>query len=94
MPKAVFNGEVIAESDKYVSVEGNIYFPPESIKREFLSETKKHTRCHWKGEASYYTVKVNGKEAKDSAWYYAEPSPAAENIKDHVAFYGAVTVAS
>ncbi len=92
MVKALFNGTVIAETDDYEVVEGNIYFPPESIKPGFFSESSHHTTCPWKGLASYYTVKVDGQEARDVAWYYPQPSDAASNIKDHVAFYPQVTI--
>ena len=92
MPKALFNGTVIAESDDYEVVEGNIYFPPESIKREYLRPSDLHTSCPWKGKASYYSLSVNGEEVPDVAWYYPEPSAAASQIKDYVAFYPAVQV--
>jgi uncharacterized protein (DUF427 family) len=92
MPKAIWNGRVIAESDKYETVEGNVYFPPESLKREYLTSSSHTSRCHWKGQAHYYKVVVDGKENKDAAWYYPEPSQAASNIKDHVAFWHGVQV--
>ena len=93
MAQAVFNGTVIAESDETVIVEGNHYFPPESIKAEFFSETVgRNTTCPWKGVASYYDVEVAGEHAPAVAWTYRNPSPAAANIKDHVAFYPAVNV--
>jgi len=92
MVKAIFNGTVVAESDEYKIVEGNVYFPPESLKREYFKESGLNTRCAWKGVASYYSVNVDGVEAKDVAWYYPTPSDAASNIKDHVAFYPQVVV--
>jgi uncharacterized protein (DUF427 family) len=92
MPKAIWNGRVIAESDKYETVEGNVYFPPESLQRQHLTPSSQTTRCAWKGQAHYYNVVVDGKENKDAAWYYPDPSPAARNIKDHVAFWRGVTV--
>lgn len=92
MVKALFNGTVIAETEDYEEVEGNVYFPPESIKREFFSDSGLHTTCSWKGLASYYSVQVDGQEAKDVAWYYPEPLDAASNIKDHVAFYPQVSI--
>lgn len=92
MVKAIFNGTVIAETEEYEVVEGNIYFPPESIKREFFSDSRLRTTCPWKGLASYYSLKVDGQEAKDIAWYYPKPSDAAANIKDHVAFYPQITI--
>ena len=85
--KAIFNGVVIAESDKCKVVEGNQYFPPDSIKKEYFKPSSMHTICPWKGKASYYTVDVKGKVAEDAAWYYPNPSFLAKKIKDHVAFY-------
>ena len=85
--KAIVNDQVIAESDQTEVVEGNHYFPPSSLKKEYLKETSTHTTCPWKGEASYYTIAVDGDELKDAAWYYPQPKEAAQNIKDHVAFY-------
>ena len=90
--KAVFNGTVIAESDDTVVVEGNHYFPPESVKIEFFASTDKTTSCPWKGVASYYDVSVGDENATNAAWYYPEPKEKAAEIKDHVAFYPAVTV--
>ncbi len=92
MPKATVNGTVIAESDEYEVVEGNIYFPPDSIKKEFFKPSTLHTTCGWKGEASYYTVEVNGEELRDVAWYYPETFEAAANIKGYVAFYPRVKI--
>lgn len=92
MPRAFFHDEVIAESDKYELIEGNVYFPPESIKREFFRPSARHTTCAWKGEASYLDVVVDGQEAPNAVWYYPDPSGAARNIKDHVAFYPVVRV--
>lgn len=85
--KATFNGKVVAESDHTEVVEGNHYFPPESVRKEYLKESNTHSTCPWKGEASYYSVNVEGKDAHDAAWYYPEPKDAARNIKNHVAFY-------
>jgi uncharacterized protein (DUF427 family) len=92
MPRAIWNGTVIAETDKFEVVEGNVYFPPDAIRQEFFKPTETHTVCGWKGTASYYTVVVEGQENKDAAWYYPDPKPAAANIKDHVAFWRGVTV--
>jgi len=92
MPRALWNGKVIAESDKFEIVEGNIYFPPDTIKREFFKPSDTHTVCPWKGTASYYTVEVDGKQNKDAAWYYPETKPAANNVKGYVAFWRGVTV--
>ncbi|MEP0985980.1 DUF427 domain-containing protein [Ekhidna sp.] len=92
--KAIWNGEVIAESEDTVVVEGNHYFPPSSIKKEYFKETDTHSACSWKGTASYYSVEVNGEENKDAAWYYPETSELAKNIKGHVAFWKGVKVES
>ncbi len=92
MAKATWNGVVLAESDKTEVVEGNQYFPADSVKREYFKETDTHTTCPWKGLASYYTIEVNGKENKDAAWYYPAPKDAAKQIKDHVAFWKGVEV--
>ena len=92
MVRALFNGTVVAETEDYEVVEGNIYFPSESIKREYFSDSGLHTNCPWKGLARYYSVKVDGQEARDVAWYYPTPSDAAANIKGHVAFYPLVTI--
>jgi uncharacterized protein (DUF427 family) len=92
MARAVWNGAVLAESDRTVVVEGNHYFPPESIRREHFKESSTHTVCGWKGTASYYDVEVGGKVNKDAAWYYPAPLPAANNIKGHVAFWKGVQV--
>ena len=92
MPKAVWNGAVIAESDETVMVEGNHYFPPESVNKGYFSDTDLHTRCPWKGTASYFDIVVEGEKYKGGAWYYPDPSQAADEIKDYVAFYGRVKI--
>ena len=92
MPKAIWNGAVIAESDETVVVEGNHYFPPESVVRNYLQESQTQTTCPWKGEASYYHVMVNGELNADAAWYYPDPKSKASHIKDHVAFWHGVEV--
>lgn len=94
MPKARWNGTVLAESDETVVVEGNHYFPPESVKRDLLSDSQTTTRCPWKGMASYYDVVVDGERNPDAAWYYPQPSEAAAEIKDHIAFWRGVQVES
>lgn len=90
--KAIWNDTVVAESDKTVVVEGNHYFPPETIKRDYFQQSSTHTTCPWKGEASYYNVVVDGQANKDAAWYYPEPKSAAAEIKGHVAFWRGVKV--
>lgn len=94
MPKATWNGTVLAEAeqDQVQHVEGNIYFPAETINRDFFRESATHTVCPWKGTASYYTVVVDGQENKDAAWYYPEPKDAAKHITGHVAFWRGVKV--
>ena len=79
--KAIWNGEVIAESDKTVVVEGNHYFPHDSIKKEYYKESNTHSNCPWKGIASYYTLEVNGSENPDAAWYYPETSELAKESR-------------
>ncbi len=93
MPKATWNGTVIAESDATVVVEGNHYFPAEAIKAEYFKPSATHTECGWKGTASYYTLDVSGKQNPDAAWYYPTPKDAAKNITGYVAFWKGVSVA-
>ncbi len=90
--KAIWNETVIAESDETRVVERNHYFPPESINREYFVESDNNTICPWKGEASYYHVEVDGEVNQDAAWYYPEPSKAAAEIRDHVAFWKGIRV--
>jgi len=92
MPRAVWNGAVIAESDRCIVIEGNQYFPPDAVKNQYLQESATHTLCPWKGTASYYDVVVDGATNKDAAWYYPQPKDAAKEIKDYVAFWHGVTV--
>jgi uncharacterized protein (DUF427 family) len=92
MKKAIWNGKTIAESDQTIIVEGNHYFPPESVNKDFLQESDHHTTCPWKGFASYYDVVVDGEVNRNAAWYYAEPKEAASQIKGYVAFYKGVNV--
>lgn len=92
MKKAIWNGEVIAESDKTVVIENNHYFPADSIKKAFYKSSDTHSHCPWKGEASYYHVEVHGKVNKDAAWFYPEVSELAKSIKGHVAFWKGVDV--
>ena len=90
--KAIWNGAVLAESEATVEVEGNQYFPPDTIKQEYFQSSSTHTICPWKGEASYYNVVVNGEVNKDAAWYYPSTKPAADEIKGYVAFWKGVRV--
>ena len=90
--KAVWNNQVIAQSDDTVVVENNHYFPKESVKTEYLKNSETHTTCPWKGVASYYTLFVDGNENPDAAWYYPEPKEAAAQIKDRIAFWKGVQV--
>ena len=90
--QAKWHGTVIADSDDTVVVEGNHYFPPESIKKEYFRDSSTHSTCPWKGLASYYDVVVNDEVNKDAAWYYPEPKEAAAQIKDRVAFWRGVVV--
>ncbi|HEX8272717.1 MAG TPA: DUF427 domain-containing protein [Longimicrobiaceae bacterium] len=92
MARATWNGAVLAESDRFEEVEGNVYFPPEAIRREHFQESSTHTVCPWKGTASYYSVTVDGQTNADAAWYYPEPKDAAANIRGHVAFWKGVRV--
>ncbi len=92
MPKAVWNGTVLAESEETVVVEGNHYFPIDSLSAGFFKSSDAHTTCHWKGVASYYDIEVDGETNRNAAWFYPEPSPAAAAIKDYVAFWRGVRV--
>ncbi len=92
MPKAIWEGAILAESDQCVVVEGNQYFPPESIRREFFKPSARTSECPWKGTASYYDVEVNGKTNTIAAWYYPDPKPAAKEIKGRIAFWKGVQV--
>ncbi len=90
--KAVWNGQVIAESDDTVVIEGNHYFPLEALNKDFFADSSTNTVCPWKGTASYFTLNVSGKVNADAAWYYPEPKEAASVIKDRVAFWKGVEV--
>jgi uncharacterized protein (DUF427 family) len=92
MAKASWNGQVIAESNQTVVVEGNHYFPIEAVKSELLQPTGTHTTCPWKGVAGYYSVVVDGQVNKDAAWYYPTPKDAAKNITGRVAFWKGVKI--
>ncbi len=90
--KAIYNDKIIAESNNTLQIEGNHYFPADSIHQSYFKPSDTHTHCPWKGEASYYHIEVDGKENKDAAWYYPEPKSAAREIKDYVAFWKGVQV--
>lgn len=90
--KAIWNGAVIAQSDHTVVLEGNHYFPENSLNRDHLTFSNHHTMCSWKGQASYYSVLVKGEMNTDAAWYYPEPKPEAESIKGHIAFWKGVKI--
>lgn len=90
--KAIWNNQVIAESDNTVVVENNHYFPVESVKPEYLCDSDTNTVCPWKGLASYHSLIVDGKQNKDAAWYYPEPKEAAAHIKNYIAFWKGVQI--
>jgi uncharacterized protein (DUF427 family) len=90
--KAVWKGAVLADSNNTIVVEGNHYFPPDSINPNYFRPSSIHTTCPWKGQASYYNVEVDGKVNQDAAWFYPEPKEAANNIKNYVAFWKGVEV--
>jgi uncharacterized protein (DUF427 family) len=92
MVTARWNGHIIAQSDSTTIVEGNHYFPVDSVRMELLRASDTHTSCSWKGEASYYTVRVNDEQNEDAAWYYPDPKEEAAQIKGHVAFWRGVEV--
>jgi len=92
MAKAIWEGVVLAESDSCVIVEGNHYFPPHTVEREYFRPSSTTTVCSWKGIAHYYDIEVKGKRNPDAAWYYPQPSDATKQIKDHVAFWKGVRV--
>jgi uncharacterized protein (DUF427 family) len=94
MPRAIWNATVLAESDQTQIVEGNHYFPPGSIHRQYFKASSTHSTCPWKGEASYHDIEVNGQVNKDAAWYYPEPKEAARRIAGYVAFWKGVQVES
>jgi uncharacterized protein (DUF427 family) len=92
MPKAIWNGAILAESDRCEVVEGNQYFPPDSIKSEYFQDSNTHTNCPWKGQASYYNIVVDGQVNQDAAWYYPNVKDAAKQIKGYIAFWRGVKV--
>lgn len=92
MPKAIWNGTVLAESDRTEVVESNHYFPPDTLNKDYFKESDKHTSCPWKGTASYYDIQVDGQINKDAAWYYPTAKEKAKNIEGYVAFWKGVKV--
>jgi len=92
MARAIWNGAVIAESDDCIVIEGNQYFPPDSVKRKYLHASSTHSLCPWKGTASYYDLVVDGRTNKDAAWFYPKPKDAAKEITNYVAFWHGVAV--
>lgn len=92
MAKAVWKNTVLAESDTFEVVEGNIYFPEDTLRHEYFKQSGHKSNCPWKGVASYYSITVDGDENADAAWYYPDPKSAAENIRGHVAFWRGVEV--
>ena len=90
--KAIWNNQVVAESNNTVVIEGNHYFPEDSLNKEFYKSSDLHSTCPWKGKASYFSLEVDGKENKDAAWYYEDPSELAKGIKNHVAFWRGVQI--
>jgi uncharacterized protein (DUF427 family) len=92
MIKAMWNGKILAQSDHTIVVEGNHYFPPDAINREYFTESESHSLCPWKGVASYFNIQADGQVNRDAGWYYPKPSEAAGNIKDYVAFWRGVKI--
>jgi len=90
--KAIWNDEIIAESNATIVIEGNHYFPPESVSKQRCIPSATHTTCPWKGIASYYSLQVNGSELKDAAWYYPNPKPEAAAIQHYIAFWKGVEI--
>jgi uncharacterized protein (DUF427 family) len=90
--KAIWNGTLIAESDDIVLVEGNHYFPADSLNRDYVTFSNHRTTCAWKGEASYYSLLVDGELNRDAIWYYPDPKPEAEMVRDRVAFQRGVEI--
>jgi uncharacterized protein (DUF427 family) len=90
--KAIWNNQIIAESDQTLVIEGNHYFPPTAIKSDYFKSSQMHSSCPWKGQASYYSLEVDGESNKDAAWFYPEAKPAAREIQGYVAFWKGVKV--
>jgi uncharacterized protein (DUF427 family) len=92
MPKAIWNDTVVAQTERFETVEGNTYFPPDSLDMRYFRSSDHHTTCGWKGVASYYDVVVGDRINKDGAWFYPSPKPAASNITGYVAFWRGVQI--
>jgi uncharacterized protein (DUF427 family) len=92
MPRAIWNDTIVAESDDCIVLEGNIYFPPDAVREEYLEPSPKTTVCPWKGEAKYYDLVVGGEVNEGAAWYYPSPKSEASDIEDYVAFWSGVRV--
>src|SRR6202012_374249 len=92
MARAIWNGKVVAESDQIEEVEGNVYFPESSLKREYFRPSSSTSTCPWKGQARYLSLLIDGQDNQDAAWYYPDPKPAARKIKGYVAFWRGVEV--
>lgn len=92
MAVAKWKGAILAESDDTITIEGNLYFPQDSVNMEHFRDSDTHTVCPWKGRASYYDIVVGDEVNRDAAWYYPDPKPAAKEIKDHIAFWKGVEV--
>ncbi len=90
--KAIWNGKIIAESDQTIVIEGNHYFPPDAVHQEFLQSSSTHTHCPWKGQASYYSLRVEGAQNQDAAWYYPQTTELAKKIEGYVAFWKGVEI--
>ena len=94
MAKAIWKNTILAESDTFEVVDGNIYFPAASLRREYFQDSDHKSSCPWKGVAKYYSIAVDGEENPNAAWYYPDPKQAAENIRDHIAFWRGVEVSN
>jgi len=90
--KAIWNGEIIAESNETINIEGNQYFPPDSVKKEYLKESDLHTTCPWKGVASYYHIEIGSERNENAAWFYPDTKPAADGFENYIAFWKGVEV--
>lgn len=90
--KAIWNKQVLAESDDVVEVEGNQYFPKDSVNEEFIEVSPNRSECPWKGTAYYYHLNVDGEHNENAVWYYPDPKPAASEVKDRIAFWPGITI--